>query len=308
MYHNNITEISILIPTYNFICKNLVVCLQKQAETITKLSSKRLVYEIIVADDGSTNRNSIFENRMINNLNHCQYIICDHNRGRAGIRNFLATTSHYRYLLFLDSDMTILNENFISRYIEHDSDASIIYGGIVIGNNDSIKYSNLRYKYEKAAEKHFAPSQRKDNPYHNFHTANFLIERNIMLRFPFDERFHRYGYEDVLFGKTLAKNNIRIYHINNPVVFDDFEDNISFIEKTEEALRTLYDFRNELYGYSTLLNGIEMLNKRHFLWILRLFHTLFGNIERKNLIGTRPSLTYFTLYKLGFYLSLTKNK
>lgn len=306
MFHKYITEISILIPTYNFICKSLVVSLQKQAEAIAELSAVGLTYEIIVADDGSDNLDTVSGNQVINDMEHCRYIVCDHNRGRAGIRNFLAENSHYQYLLFLDSDMTIINENFIRGYIECEHDAPILYGGITIADNSSLSNTNLRYKYEKAAEKHFTAEQRNSHPYHDFHTANFLIKRDTMLRYPFDERFHKYGYEDVLFGKVLSQHNIQIWHIDNPAVFSDFEDNLHFIQKTEEGLRTLYDFRNELYGYSTLLNGVELLHRRHFIYIFKLFHTIFRHFERKNLIGKRPSLTLFTLYKLGFYLFLAK--
>lgn len=43
-------ELSILIPTFNDICVDLVQALARQCESI-----QRLKYEIIVADDGSTN-------------------------------------------------------------------------------------------------------------------------------------------------------------------------------------------------------------------------------------------------------------
>lgn len=306
MFHSNITELSILIPTYNFTCKRLVACLQKQAEAIATLSSEGLIYEIIVADDGSTDGDTIAGNRDINETDHCQYVICERNRGRAGVRNYLATMSHFRYLLFLDSDMTITANDFLIRYIRNENEAKVVYGGIIIADNDALSVSNLRYKYEKASAKLFTPSQRNERPYHDFHTANFLIERDTMLRFPFDERFHKYGYEDVLFGKVLEQNSVRIRHISNPAVFADFEDNQHFISKTEEGMSTLHQFCDELKGYSTLLDGIEMLRKHHLLFLIRLFHTLFGGLERRNLVGNRPSLWIFKVYKLGFYLSLTK--
>ena len=47
-------EISILIPTYNCCCKQLVEALQQQCETI-----KLLQYEIIVADDASPEKSFI---------------------------------------------------------------------------------------------------------------------------------------------------------------------------------------------------------------------------------------------------------
>lgn len=72
-----------------------------------------------------------------------------------------------------------------------------------------------------------------------------------MLRYPFDERFIHYGYEDVLCGKSLKDNHISILHVDNPLGYEHFIGNMSFIRKTEEeSLHTLYQFRTELQGYS----------------------------------------------------------
>ena len=53
-------DISILIPTYNGICLTLVQALHQQAEALP------ISYEIIVADDGSTQQSTILANRTIN--------------------------------------------------------------------------------------------------------------------------------------------------------------------------------------------------------------------------------------------------
>jgi hypothetical protein len=37
---------------------------------------------------------------------------------------------------------------------------------------------------------------------------------------------------------------------------------------------------------------------------IRLWHRLFGALERRNLCSNHPSLNVFKLYKLGYYLSL----
>ena len=78
--------------------------------------------------------------------------------------------------------------------------------------------------------------QRQKNPYSDFHTSNFIIKRSIMLQHPLDERFRQYGYEDVLLGKTLKNNHIKIEHIDNPLGYEHFIENWSFVIKTEESL------------------------------------------------------------------------
>ena len=159
-------------------------------------------------------------------------------------------------------------------------------------------------KYERQCAPMHSATERRKRPYQHFHTSNFLIRRDLMLQHPFDERFRGYGYEDVFFGKQLRQAGITIDHPDNPLGFLDFEENARFIDKTEESLRTLYTFRDELRGYSQMLTVIEGLHPRMLLPLVRLWHRLFGSLERRNLCGECPSLTIFKLYKLGYYLTL----
>ena len=245
-----IKALSILIPTYNDLCVNLVDALRQQAEAAD------FAYEILVADDGSTDADVIARNSRINQWEHCQYLRQPKNIGRAAIRNYLAQTAQYDWLLFIDSDMTLVRADFLSKYASIES-AEVVDGGVCIGGDADALRDNLRYRYEKAVEHEHTVEIRQQNPYRDFHTANFLIRRDLMRSHPFDERFRYYGYEDVLFGKTLKADGIKIKHIDNPLGFNTFEDNPSFIAKTEEGLRTLHTFRQELRGYSRLLTFIE---------------------------------------------------
>ena len=280
-------HLSILIPTFNDVCTTLVTTLHEQAETLG------IGYEILVADDGSTDKAVVEKNRQINSLSNCRLIEQPANQGRAAVRNFLARQATYPWLVFIDSDMVVCREDFLRRYAET-TDASIVDGGVVIGQ---VQPGNLRSLYEKAAEQEHTFEKRQQSPYQDFHTANFMIERELMLQHPFDERFRYYGYEDVLFGKAMQQAGIPITHMDNPLSFEVFEDNAAFVAKTEEGLRTLYTFREELKGYSRLLDTMSRLPRTP----LRLWHKLFGKLEKQNLIGSHPSLLVFKLYKLGFF-------
>ena len=291
-------ELSILIPVYNNICTTMVEQLSLQAESIQGLN-----YEIIVADDGSTDETSVMTNEAIEQLPHTYYIKRDENQGRSAIRNFLARHAHYQWLLFIDCDMVITHHNFLLRYLQA-ANSEVVIGGYSVGKGEQ---SNLRYCYEKEAEPHHTAEQRRLHPYRHFHASNFLISREVMLSSPFDERFRHYGYEDVLLGKQLSKANISIEHIDNTVGFHTFETNANFVSKTEEGLLTLHEFRNELRGYNGLLTIVEGIHLNIVKSIIRLWHKAFGPIERRWLCGKHPNLTVFKLYKLGYYLSLTKN-
>ena len=296
-----ITAISILIPTYNDMCVQLVDDLRQQAEQAD------LTYEILVADDGSTDADVIAKNSEISQWPHCQYLRQPENIGRAAIRNYLAQIAQYDHLLFIDSDMTILRPDYLPRYLSAD-DADVIDGGVVIGGDADALKGNLRYRYEKAAEQEHTAERRQQNPYKDFHTANFLIRREIMLTHPFDERFRYYGYEDVLFGKQLRADRIAITHIDNPMGFCTFESNPDFVAKTEEGLQTLSQFRDELRGYSRMLTFVEGIHIPLIVSLIRLTHRLFGSFIRRNLCGTHPNLRLFGLYKLGFFLTLQRYK
>ncbi len=296
-------ELSILIPTYNFGCSRLVECIKKQVDYIKESLLKSFRYEIIVAEDGSSNIDTINENSTIERYENCKHIIYDINEGRAVIRNKLTRISKFKWILFIDSDMSIDNDSFLLSYLCSSFD-TVIDGGVKIKGNMTFLRNNLRFIYEKSAEHSHTAQMRKKIPYHHFHTANFMILRKIMIMFPFDERFKNYGYEDVLLGKTLYRNGIKIFHINNTVSFDIFENNEHFVQKTEEGLNTLYSFREELCGYSKLLDIAKKIEKVGLKNTFVLIHKALANVERKNITGNRPSLFIFKLYKIGFYLSI----
>ena len=287
--------ISVLIPTFNQPCLELVSQLQ------TQLEQAAVAYEIIVADDGSTNERTVEANLGIATLARCQYIVRKENAGRAAIRNFLAQEAQYDLLLFIDSDMSLVDDQYIRRYLAADCD-SVLDGGVrIVGDEDEWR-GNLRYLYEKAEEPHHTAPERQRTPYQHLHTANLLIRRELMLKYPFDERFRHYGYEDVLLGKTLRRHRVAIKHIDNPLGFSTFEANADFVAKTEEGLRTLYEFREDLRGYSRLLTLVSGIHIPLVKSMIRWMHRLAGPAVRRNLCSMHPRLFLFKLYKLGYYL------
>ena len=294
-------QLSILIPTYNDDCYDLVASLVSQANSIEELQ-----YEIIVADDASSMTRIIMSNRRINDFPYCRLVENAVNRGRAKIRNNLMGKAKYDWLLFIDSDMTIVRDNFLQAYLSIPDEVLVAYGGYEIIGDDETLNHNLRYRYERKHVKAHAAEQRALHPDYDFHTSNFLIARQLMERSPLDERFEHYGYEDVLYGRQLCLSGVNIHHIDNPVGFGRFEDNTLFIKKTEESLRTLLNFKTELNGYSRLLDFTQQ-HPTLTRWILRLYRH-HRKSWKKNLCGTNPSLRLFQLYKLGYYARLEEKQ
>lgn len=286
-------HLSILIPTYNDPCLALVTTLQQQAE------EAGICYEIIVADDASTDDAVKQHNRQINLLPHCRVEQRKENVGRAVIRNFLALQAQYEWLLFVDSDMVVCRQDYLKRYAQTDDNELVVDGGICV---DNVQKDNLRALYEKSAEPRHTAALRQQSPYQHLHTANILIRRDIMLSHPFDARFRHYGYEDVLLGKHLKEAQIPILHIDNPLSFEIFEDNEHFVLKTEEGLRTLHQFQSELEGFNGLLAVSNRL--RPVSSLVRMWHLLNKGWERRLLTGPHPRLFVFSLYRLGYFMSM----
>lgn len=303
-------DLSILLPSYNNVCVSLVQVLQCQADALRGKLDKPFRYEIIVADDCSTDAACIDANRVIGDMLHCRYLRMEQNVGRAQIRNVLISESRGDYVLLIDSDLFLCDDNYLYKYAT--STADVVYGGTRIGgegfamvdneaNTENLK-GNLRYIYEKKAEPSHRAAFRQLRPNQEISVCNLYARRDIMEAHPFDSRFKAYGYEDVLFGKRLAESGIEVTHIDNPVLINEFEPNSVFVKKTEEAILTLCRFEQDLEGYSNLKTKVTTLGRYIPLSLFRLWHRIMKNKEKRNLTGSKPSLLLFKLYKLGFFL------
>lgn len=303
-----IRSLSILLPTYNCFCGRLVKTLQEQCLGIVA-EGGAFSYEIVVADDCSTDRSYVAANSTIERLDGVRYIRLDSNIGRSAIRNFLARESRSEWLLFIDGDLQVEDSCFIRKYASVDCSAdTVVVGGIAIGGDAAQWHHNLRWLYEKRCEPAHTARQRQALASREFRTTNFLVPRDAVLRHPFDEHFLHYGYEDVLFGKGLCSGGYSILHIDNPVVLDDFEPNGIFVAKTEEACRTLMEFSSQLRSYSTLLDTVLKIRRLHANGIFTFIYWLLGKSIRRNLCSRKPSVRLFNVYKLLYCNAILQNR
>ncbi|MDT3388282.1 MAG: glycosyltransferase family 2 protein [Bacteroidota bacterium] len=290
--------LSILIPTHNDVCIELVHSLTLQAFTIDDLT-----WEVVVADDGSTDQKVIAANQSINNEPNSRYVLYGENIGRAAIRNFLVTQARGEWLLFIDGDGKVIDDDYLKKFV-NSQPVEVCYGGykMMPGPKD-----NLRWLYERHAAPHHQVANRQQTPYQSFNICNLMIRREFMLKYPLDNRFVNYGYEDVLLGKHLQQADIMITHIDAPIGFFDYETNTHFVAKTEEGLQTLWEYRKDLQGYSKLLDIALSCNSFCRRVILGIYD-INKKRWKQNLLSTSPSLWIFNLYKLGYLLRLGKSE
>ena len=165
--------LSILIPTYNMNCLCLVTDLQKQCEELQAQYGESFDYEILVADDASTDESIVNKNEMMEYLPNCEYIRMESNVGRVSLRNWLITNSHFDYVLFIDADAEVISDDFLLMYWEARQQNSVIVGGIKTPTSAQRGYE-LRLKYELAAEQQRTLSYRLEYPYDFFSTFNVM--------------------------------------------------------------------------------------------------------------------------------------
>lgn len=291
--------LSILIPVYNFDVGDLVADLHRQC---TKCE---IDFEILCYDDASL---SGFQNknRRLGEMKHVIYKEMDENLGRSKIRNLLAEDAQHDQLLFMDCDSKTVNEYYIQNYLEHLGD-HLVYGGRAYESSppdEPMLY--LRWYYGTQREM-IDFRQRQMKPYMNFMTNNFVIPRQTYLDIRLDETLEGYGHEDTLFGMELKDRNIKIKHIDNPLVHIGLEEAAEFIAKTKEGVRNLYGLIRKgkispkevkIYRYYRRLKKLGM-NKT----VLKSFNKNERKIV-KNLNSKTPNLKRFDFFKLGYLLQL----
>ncbi len=286
--------LSILIPTYNYDCTQLVMDLRRQAKDAA------IRYEIIVMDDASATCKEA--NQDINNLPHCQYIELAENIGRSRIRNRLADMAKYNSLLFMDCDAAVCKSDFISAYLPYCKNQSqVVIGGTAYDPNETNPAYSLRLTYGL---------KREGNQNYGgcFTTFNFMIPHKIFNLIRFDENIHGYGHEDTLFGIRLIEKQIPIIRINNPLIHKGLDTNKIFLQKTEIANANLLKLyretkQPELPATSKLLRTYLNL-PTHIHWFIGIAFRLFRPLMTKQLCSKRPSLFLFDCYKLGHLCSL----
>ncbi|MEP5340495.1 MAG: glycosyltransferase family 2 protein [Algibacter sp.] len=295
--------ISILIPTYNYNAFPLASDIEK---LIIKTTFK---FEIICIDDGSKSALNI-ENKKINSLANGQFIASPTNVGLSINRNNLAKLAQYEFLLFIDSDSEIINDDFISNYIkEIVKNPDVIYGGRIHPEHVESE-RKLRWKYGKRREDtHY--SKRLKNKYKSVLFNNTVIKKTVFNKIRFNNSITQYGHEDTIFAYNLSLINANIKHIDNNIMHGDVDLNHVFFNKMHKSLENLnYIYTQKIINpnFITFLQVFIKLkkNKMHYLfsWIHKIFYPFF----KTNLTSNNPSLNIFNLFRLSYFCNINIKK
>lgn len=224
---------------------------------------------------------------------------------RAANRNTLADRSRGDWLLFVDADAAVPPDFSFRAYAGAMERATVVCGGLRHPERNPNPAASLRYRYERAADRRRAARFRAQAPYDRFTTFNLLVRRDVFMQVRFDERIRQYGYEDVAFAAELERRGIAVLHIDNPLLHMGLDTNPDFLAKTETALRTAASMASELGSHCHVGRTAARLRRWHVAPPAAALFRLTRPFLRRNLLSSHPSLTLFTLYKLGYYLNLS---
>jgi glycosyltransferase involved in cell wall biosynthesis len=287
--------LSILITIYNY---NLVPLVEKLNEQCTNLG---IDYEILTQDDAS---HSPFneENRLIKKIENCYFFELENNVGYRENKNILVSKSKYDWLLIIDGDCLIHQDDFIKNYIENINNFDGIYGGRVHPNVCPSPKKMLRWKYGKFMEDNPLENRLK-KPFESFLFNNTLIKKSIFNQIKFDASFKKYGHDDTLFSFELKRLGAKLNHIYNPVEHHDLDDNVIYYQKTKDAMDNLfflYQTKKIDYQYSKLLRTLHFLEKTKLYIFPKFIYKIFESSIERNLTGNQPYLLVFNLFRLGY--------
>jgi hypothetical protein len=295
--------LSILIPTFNYDITALVVEVHKQSK------SCNIVFEILAFDDASTDLEVRKNNASINTLENTSYTILKSNIGRSAIRNKLAKSAQYSWLLFLDADVMPVNNHFVSNYINSLSySRPIIYGGITYQEERPNQTQLLRWVYGKEREALNSEIRKKDI-YVSFLTLNFMIQKDTFEKASFNENIPNLRYEDTLFSYDLKRKKIPITHIENPVCHLGLESSEIFLSKSKESLDALNLFLNQKLINANYIRISRIKNRLQKFKLDLLLSTIYPSLKtrfEKNLISNTPSLFVFDLYRLSYLCYISR--
>lgn len=193
--------ISVVIPTYNRlpILQKCLSALEGQELTDNKING----YEVILVDDGSTDRTLVWLAENKAQLLHVKIFEQDH-QGAAAARNLGVKNAIGDTIVFIDSDL-VVTETFLQSHAnalakgqrELKSDRLFTYGAVINTNNFKDPTSEP-YKITDFSAAYFA-------------TGNVAIARKWLEEAGlFDTGFQLYGWEDLELGIRLKKLNLKL--------------------------------------------------------------------------------------------------
>jgi glycosyltransferase involved in cell wall biosynthesis len=253
--------ISVVIPTYNRlpILQKCLVALEQQELTDGKING----YEVVLVDDGSSDRTVVWLAQNQANFSHVKVIEQNH-QGAAAARNLGVANAVGDTIVFIDSDL-VVTATFLQSHADalvkakqnFNSDRLFTYGAVINTNNFENPTSEP-YKITDFSAAYFA-------------TGNVAIARQWLEEAGlFDTGFQLYGWEDLELGVRLKKLDLKLikcpqavgYHWHPPFNLEQIP---QLIEQEIQRGKMGVIFYNKHPTFDVKLM-IQMTILHRFLW------------------------------------------
>ncbi len=221
--------ISIIIPCYNH-----GQYLREAINSVEQCSDKEL-YEILVLNDGSTNKNTI---DVLQQLAKEGYNVIDQpNQGLGKARNNAIKKAMGKYILPLDSDNKIRREYIYEsiKILDEQPETAVVYG-------------DLEYFGEKKGRLQTGDFNLQKIMIGNYIDACAVYRKSVWEALGgYDEKMPVMGYEDWDFWLNIAFKNYSFHHIDK-VMFDYRVSAQSMVKSMDETKRqTVFKYIEEKY-------------------------------------------------------------
>lgn len=292
-------QCSVVIPTYNR-SAILVECL----EALLQQDFVKGEYEIIVVDDGSKDETKSVT-QSFQKRKPCEiHYLYQQNQGQGIARNRGVSAAKGKIVLFIGDDI-LVSRDFLKQHMEyhrryhHENGAVLglilwdtriplspfndfmMRGGIFFG-----RFGGHQFAYDRLRGRNFAD-------YNFFYTSNISLKRSLLLRFPFDDSFHSYGWEDIELGYRLTKEaGLKLYYNPHAVAYHYHPMDASSLETRMRAIGKSAHILHRKYPE---LKKVPSFWKRFFLQIIS--HPLLLR-QAQNLSSKRGGKWHFFYYYL----------
>lgn len=241
----------IIIPTYNR-CK----ILRKTLKALLDQTANPKTYEIIVVDDGSTDKTHRTVQEISKKAERKITYLRQKNKGQGSARNLGIKSAEGEIIIFIGDDI-IVKPDFIKQHIlthqKHPERNTACLGFITWHPNLKItplmkwlesgssilgRFGGHQFAYDKLENK-------KEANYNFFYTSNISLKKKILEKEKFDQEFDRYGWEDIELGYRLTKKeNLKIYynkkaigHHYHKMTLNDLKERMQLIGKSAHIIQ-----------------------------------------------------------------------
>ena len=205
-----LSSLSVIIPTYN---RREV--LARAIEGYLAQSSPRLIHELLVVDDGSTDGTESmvreFTKRSLFPIRYLQ----QPNKGPAAARNLGIREARSALVLFSDSDI-VPERNLVEQHIEchrrNPQPPAAVLGHVTW--SPEIEATPFMRWYGDNKLFHFNRLQNnQEAPFQFFYTCNLSLKTEFLRTCgQFDEEFKSAAFEDIELGYRLSKQGLQLFY------------------------------------------------------------------------------------------------